>query len=409
MMKLQIISLVIFTFLISVYGKLPEENLSTPELIRYWKYPAETHKVLTKDGYYLTLHRIPYGRKQYEKHRTTSKNRPVFFLQHGLLCSDSNWVTNLPEQSLGFMLADAGYDVWLGNVRGNTYSRKHKKYFVQSEKFWKFSFQEMAEYDLPSMIDYALNATGQQQLYYVGHSQGTMIAFAGLSENKELNKKIKHFFALAPVSHLGNSESPVTYLSYLESPIGSFFKLIGVREFLPSSYWVKYLADTFCGFDSGVCGNFLFLIAGSDEKNMNSTRLPVYLTHTPAGTSVRNMLHFAQLVQSNKFQKYDEGWYNMIKYGSMSPPQYDLTQIKSDISLFWGTQDTLADPEDVKYLAKTLKTVKNNVKVAGYNHLDFIWGMSAREKVYKQIIRMVRNIHSPKVRHNKTAKTNMNK
>lgn len=35
------------------------------------------------------------------------------------------WLLNSPEQSLALILADHGYDVWIANTRGTSFSRRH--------------------------------------------------------------------------------------------------------------------------------------------------------------------------------------------------------------------------------------------------------------------------------------------
>ena len=42
------------------------------------------------------------------------------------------------HNSIGYLLSDAGYDVWLGNYRGNTYSKSHCNLTADDEAFWKF-------------------------------------------------------------------------------------------------------------------------------------------------------------------------------------------------------------------------------------------------------------------------------
>lgn len=54
----------------------------------------------------------------------------------------------------------------------------------------KISWDEMAEFDLPTMINGVLKATGQSSLYYVGHSQGTTMMFSRLSTEPTFARKV---------------------------------------------------------------------------------------------------------------------------------------------------------------------------------------------------------------------------
>ena len=385
--------LAVIAFACSCNGEDPEERMTVPEIIRHWGYPAETYATITQDGYVLTLHRIPYGVTN--RART---NRPVVFLQHGLLCSSSNWVTNPPGQSLAYILADAGFDVWMGNVRGNTYSTAHVEYSTNDSKYWEFSWDEMAKYDLPAMINHALFISGKPSLYYVGHSQGTMMAFAGLSMDKSLAKKVDVFFALAPVAKVAKTKSPIRYLAYFTPLLKLMFGEFGVRDFMPSTTLVKWMARKICPEDTVACDNLLFLLSGYDISNLNKTRVPVYFTHTPAGTSVQNILHYGQMIISRRFQAYDFGSEkNFAKYGQLTPREYKVN-LTTPVYAYSGGQDWLADPSDVKWLISEIPHLLRHKVIPRYNHLDFIWGEDANRVVYKQIVRTVTKYERRKTR-----------
>lgn len=76
------------------------------------------------------------------------------------------------NSSAAYKFSDAGFDVWIGNARGNTYSRRHITLSPNDPKFWDFSWHEIGIYDIPATIDYILQQTNQTKLSYVGHSQG---------------------------------------------------------------------------------------------------------------------------------------------------------------------------------------------------------------------------------------------
>lgn len=91
--------------------------------------------IKTEDDYLLDIQRIPYGRNKATKKMID--RQPILFIPP-LLTSAEVFVTftnNLP-----FMLADAGFDIWLGNTRGSLYGRKHLHLSTNANSsYWEYS------------------------------------------------------------------------------------------------------------------------------------------------------------------------------------------------------------------------------------------------------------------------------
>ncbi|RLN48850.1 hypothetical protein BBJ28_00003116 [Nothophytophthora sp. Chile5] len=381
----------------------PDDGLTVMEIVAARGYAVEEHKVTTSDDYILTMYRLPKTYAESKANATAAANKPAVYLIHGLLDSSFTFVCNFRNQSLAFLLADAGYDVWLGNNRGTTWSNEHVTYTTDDDEYWAFSWQEMALYDMPAMINYVLDTSGRSTLSYVGHSEGTMQAFAGFSVNQELAQRVSYFGALAPVAYLGGVTSPIFKLM-AESYLDVLFTILGVDAFFQTNWLIQdIIAKYACAFVDEACDSIINALTGPSD-NVNSTRLQVYISQTPAGTSVKNMAHFAQGIRDDTFRRYDYGCSclqilgiglcsklickNKTVYGAFEPPAFDLSAMTYPrVGFYTGSDDWLATSTDVDKLRSGLPdgTILTDQSVE-YNHLDFTWGYNAHELVYPDLL-----------------------
>jgi len=89
-----------------------------------------------------------------EKNGKKDSSRLPVLMQHGIEADMMQWVYNEPSTAPAFVLARAGYDVWLGNARGNRFSQAHESLDSKKKAFWHFTWEEQGVYDTPAMIDY---------------------------------------------------------------------------------------------------------------------------------------------------------------------------------------------------------------------------------------------------------------
>ncbi|XP_031783511.1 lipase member K-like isoform X2 [Nasonia vitripennis] len=373
---------------------------TTLELIRETGYAAEEHFVSTEDGYILALHRIP---------GSAGAGSPAVLLQHALLESSFCWVVSGRARGLGqstaylvhatYILADEGYDVWMGNARGNSYSRNHTSLSPSEPGFWNFSWHEMGKYDLPAEIEYITRLKKASSLLYVGHSMGTTAFYAMASERPAVASKVKAMFGLAPVAFTDHAKGPFWLIGSAlrraqRNRHSSAGNLEGTSEFFAQSGYFKFAAKCICNRPllRDLCRAIVFSTVGFDPQQLNSSWLPLILSHTPAGTSFKTILHFAQGIESRRFLHYDYGAErNAAIYGSAEPPEYDLSKIDVPVALFWAENDFLAQPRDVLRLYDRLprKIDMQRIDNPNFNHLDFLWGRDAPELVYSRLLRLM--------------------
>ncbi|KAL5865287.1 hypothetical protein ACOSQ3_002801 [Xanthoceras sorbifolium] len=343
-------------------------------------YICREHTVTTKDGYILSVQRMPKARSG------KTADKPPVLLQHGLMMDAITWLLNAPDQSLAFILADNGYDVWIANTRGTNYSRGHTSLTPNDTAYWEWSWDELVAYDLPACVQFVHDQTGQK-LHYVGHSLGTLIAFAAFSQ-KKLVDMIRSAALLSPIAHLGQMSSPLGKTA-ADAFIAEDLYWLGLREFAPRGEAVVKLLEDICQQPGNNCSNLMNSFTGPNCC-LNSSRTNVFLEHEPQSTATKNMIHIAQMARKGTIAKYDYGSEdeNMNHYGQPTPPVYNMTNIPNDFPLLlsYGGKDYLSDVNDVQILLDNIKDHHSDKLVVQYRedyaHADFVFGVNAKQVVY---------------------------
>lgn len=346
----------------------PELLLATPQMAYWHGRNMESHVVQTKDGYFLTVHRLtadPF----------LQANRTVL-LHHGLLGSSTDWILLGPTKSLPYILSDAGFDVWLTNARGNYYSRGHLSKQLECADYWKFSWQEMGELDLPAVIDYIRSTKNlTESINFIGHSMGTTALLVLLSSMPKYNEYLRVGILLAPLAYMSNVKGPLKVMTGMSEEV---IKLMGNGEFLPNRKVPSWLAAKYCKGPKIFCSNPLLFLSGlHHDWRWNASFVARLLYHVPAGGSTNTLLHYMQVAHSGKFHRFNN-----------PDNSFSLQSISLPIALVSSSDDWLSTMPDVLRLYFDLVNPIDHhiIRNMSMTHTDFVWGVDAHILVFEKIV-----------------------
>ncbi|KAL6710636.1 cholesterol esterase [Coniothyrium glycines] len=358
------------------------------ELCELYGYYCEEHIVQTGDGYLLGLHRLAWrhGEEEVrvnsgEKGKGTKKK--VVYLHHGLMMNSEVWVCLTErERCLPFELVERGYDVWLGNNRGNKYSKKSVHTPPTSSSFWNFSMDQFAFHDIPDSISYILETTRQPSLSYIGFSQGTAQAFATLSIHPTLNEKVNVFIALAPAMSPKGVASGIVD-SFVKASPDILYLAFGRKAILASTtMWQSILYPPI--FVRLIDASLRFLF-GWTALNISSHQKLAAYPHLYSFTSTKSVVHWFQIIRNGVFQMYDDEAHSPLSSGRSKyykVAKFPTKNIKTPIVLVYGGSDSLVD---IKIMLKELPRHTVAKEIPHYEHLDFLWGESVDQLVFPHV------------------------
>ncbi|KAJ3659191.1 hypothetical protein Zmor_010893 [Zophobas morio] len=358
-----------------------------PTVIRLNGYPVIEYRVPTSDGFILTMFRIP-------PKKSTAPKYPVY-LQHGL-SSTSDYFVSIKRNSLAFVLADAGFDVWLGNYRGTRYSQTHQNLTVFDPEYWDHSMDDIITYDYPALFSTILSNTNSNgKIVYIGHSLGTTLGLMYTAEYPDIAKNnLQMMIFMSPAYTLTNMKAPYKLIAPFGPAIMNIAQELKLLRILSQEAITSGVFRVVC-LESPplmqLCMQLNNLFWGPNTQ-FTADLIPTYFNHIPGGTSLKILNHAADLVLGN-FRKYNYIEDNYKYYGRLTPPVYDIKKMQVPVYIYYSTQDWATTELDAlnlwQQLPKAAQLGIRRIDLPAFNHLDFVYSRNAKNIVYDELVQVI--------------------
>jgi len=204
-----------------------------------------------------------------------------------------------------------------------------------------------------------------------------------------LTEKINLFIALAPATKVKQLNNPMVAAISTSRP-DLIFLMFGKKSLLSEAlFWRRVLSTGGFILLIDTCLKLLF---GWTCAEIDHAEKGLLYAHIYSFSSVKCLVHWFQITRTKRFQMFDGhiSPRDSLSYPSYLLPSYQLSKIKCPIAVFHGGKDTIPESELI------LKELPHNTyvhKEDNYEHLDFIWAVSAPERVFKKCIELVDKAH----------------
>jgi len=392
---------------------------SQQELILRSGFKYELYEAVADDGYITILTRLinPLADR-------TQLRQPPLLLEHGGIIDPSAYlvassIQHFPEKwprspedgpirswnrSIGFVLANNGFDLWMAETRGSNDASKKRvrtkavvsflegknqqknmtfaenvRMLIESWDYWSFSQDDIIAHELKSHIDTVMKVTGSPKVHLMTYSLSTPTSLAFLGSRPDYAKHIQGYVSMAPIISGEGVSGFVrfgfeTFCPLLPNELGTM--VLSDLLLTQPVRDLMILAGRPPEVRYSVHKAVISLLMGASAKYETMMDLN-FLGHIMRGLSFKELKQMCQHMRANRLQKFDYGPVrNQVLYGQPKPPEYDLSNIGvRDWIIVAAANDALSTPQVVDHLIKIVNPKPiARIEVAGFSHADLFAG-----------------------------------